>query len=97
MIMFRPNLDTRCEALFASDLQPSQYLESQQIRAAIMHMIRLVGARDCAARVAQEFGDHPDTAVTRMQWARQAVSRAYADVAREWSALTGINPIATSA
>jgi hypothetical protein len=27
--------------------------------------------------VAQEFGDHPDTAILRMQWARHAVEEAF--------------------
>jgi len=93
--MFRPDLDTRCEALFASDLQPSQHLLPQQIRTTVLRMIRLAGTQDCAARVAQEFGDHPDTAVPRMRWARDAVSRAYADVAAELSTRTGITRTAT--
>jgi hypothetical protein len=29
------------------------------------------GARGCAGRMAQEFGDHPDAAAQRMRWARQ--------------------------
>ncbi|GAA3351635.1 hypothetical protein GCM10020358_82090 [Amorphoplanes nipponensis] len=37
-----------------------------------------LGERGCAALVAQEFGEHPDCALGRMQWARTAVRRAYA-------------------
>ena len=39
--------------------------------------LRRWGVRGCAARVAGEFGDHPDTAVARMCWARAAISRVY--------------------
>jgi hypothetical protein len=67
----------RCEALFASDLQGSQCPDPEQVRQAVARAIRALGVRGCCARVAQEFGDHPDTAVARMRWARQAVSQAY--------------------
>jgi len=73
-------LDSRSEALFASELQPSDVTAPDQIRTAILGMIRLFGERGCAARVAQEFGDHPDTAVPRMRWAREAASQAYAPI-----------------
>ena len=33
----------------------------------------------CAGRVAQEFGDHPETAVIRMRWARAVAREAFAD------------------
>ena len=33
-----------------------------------------LGAAGCAGRVAQEFGDHPETAAVRMRWARTAVA-----------------------
>jgi hypothetical protein len=66
-----------CEALFASDVQPSQRAQPREVRAAVRRTIRVIGVSACAARVAQEFGDHPDTAVTRMRWARDAVSVAY--------------------
>jgi hypothetical protein len=72
----------RCEALFASGLQGSQRPDPQQVREAVSRAIRAHGVSGCCARVAQEFGDHPDTAVTRMQWARQEVSRAYPKSAR---------------
>ncbi|SRR6266540_1700612 len=73
------NLAVQCEALFASDLQSSQRPEPRQIRRAVLEMIMKYGARYCMARVAQEFGDHPDTAVIRMRWAREAVVGAYND------------------
>jgi hypothetical protein len=73
------HLAVQCEALFASDLQSSQRPEPRHIRRAILDMIMKFGARYCVAQVAQEFGDHPETAVTRMRWAREAVAEAYCD------------------
>jgi hypothetical protein len=67
----------RCEALFVSDLQGSQCPDPEQVRQAVARAIRALGVRGCCARVAQEFGDHPETAVARMRWARQVVSQAY--------------------
>ena len=56
------------EALFVSDLQPSQPLSTPLIEAAVDRMIERYGADGCAARMASEFGDHPDLAVNRMIW-----------------------------
>ena len=67
----------RAEALFASPLQPSGSPSPDQVRHAITTALRRWGVRGCAARVASEFGDHPDTAVARMCWARAAISRVY--------------------
>jgi hypothetical protein len=78
------NMPVQCEALFVSDLQPSQDLQPQQVRAAILRTIRILGVRECVARVAQEFGDHPDTAVLRMRWAKELVSQVYAVGSRNW-------------
>jgi hypothetical protein len=67
----------RCEALFASTLQPSEDANPQRVAAIIMATIRNFGSRGCAARVAQEFGDHPETAIHRMRWARTVVDTVY--------------------
>ena len=67
----------RAEALFASTLQPSESPSPDQVRHAITTALRRWGVRGCAARVAGEFGDHPDTAAARMCWARAAISRVY--------------------
>jgi hypothetical protein len=70
----RPNVDdTRCLALFASGLQPSDALTAETVAKAINRAIRRLGLRGCIARMAQEFGDHPDAAATRMSWVRQLV------------------------
>lgn len=63
--------DARCEALFASWLQPSDTPTAGMIAAAIRSAVKRFGPRGCTERMAQEFGDHPDAAVHRMRWARQ--------------------------
>ncbi|MEU4423079.1 hypothetical protein AB0F81_20840 [Actinoplanes sp. NPDC024001] len=35
------------------------------------------GVRGCAADVASEYGDHPETAAPRMRWARALVEELY--------------------
>jgi len=63
--------EARCEALFASALQPSDTPTADVIAPAIGFAVQRRGARGCADRTAQEFGDHPDAAAERMRWARQ--------------------------
>jgi hypothetical protein len=82
--MFRLSAATRYEALFASDLQSSQNPDARQVRVAIRCTLRALGARACLARVAQEFGDHPEAAVARMRWVREAVSQAHGEAHRGW-------------
>jgi hypothetical protein len=65
--------DLAVEALFASDLQPSQTPPAETVRAAVERMILRHGGDGCAAAVATEFGDHPDVAIGRMNWARATV------------------------
>jgi hypothetical protein len=57
------------EALFASFLQPSQLPTSAQVADAVCDTMLRLGAGGCAAAVAGEYGDHPETAVPRMRWA----------------------------
>ncbi len=64
----------RADALFASALQRSDELSVSQIRRAIAAALAGYGTAGCAGRVAQEFGDHPETAAVRMRWARTAVA-----------------------
>jgi hypothetical protein len=64
----------QADALFASALQRSDELSLSQIRRAVAAALRGYGAAGCAGRVAQEFGDHPETAAVRMRWARTAVA-----------------------
>jgi hypothetical protein len=39
--------------------------------------MRQFGDCGCAAQVAQEYGEHPEIAAARMQWARGAVAEAF--------------------
>jgi hypothetical protein len=70
--------DVRSEALFASSLQGSDQPTPAQVRDAIATAMRTFGSRGCAERMAQEFGDHPDTAIVRMSWARRVVATVFA-------------------
>jgi hypothetical protein len=71
----------QADALFASALQRSDEPDISQVRRAVAAAIRAFGSPGCAQRVAQEFGDHPDTAVVRMRWARIMASEAFANSA----------------
>ena len=64
----------RADALFVSALQRSEEPSAVQVHQAIAAAIRAFGARGCAARVAQAYGEHPETAVLRMRWARAVVA-----------------------
>ena len=64
----------RADALFASPLQHSDEPSAWQVRQAITAAVAAHGSRGCTARVAQAFGEHPETAVTRMRWARATVA-----------------------
>jgi len=66
--------DIRSEALFASTLQPSEEPTVAQVRREIKRAVRHLGVCGCAARMAQEFGDHPSCAAARMHWARGLVT-----------------------
>jgi hypothetical protein len=67
----------RADALFVSDLQRSDEPSAGQVRQAVAAAIHAFGSGGCAERVAQEFGDHPETAVARMRWARQLAGQAF--------------------
>lgn len=72
----------RAEALFASDLQPSDRPTDAQVARAI-HTSLVVrgGAAGCAAAMAAEYGEHPETAALRMRWALTLASRGAAHLA----------------
>lgn len=67
----------RAEALFVSDVQRSAGPLPDEVRRAVAGSIRTYGSRGCAALVAAEFGEHPETAVTRMVWALVAVRNSF--------------------
>lgn len=64
------------EALFISNLQPSDRPGEQAVQDAVTAMILRHGSDGCAAGVASEFGDHPEVAVRRMCWVRSTIRNA---------------------
>ena len=77
LAMQHPNTSAlRADALFVSTLQRSDDPSTAQVRHIIAAAVREYGPQGCAERVAQEFGDHPETAVARMRWARALASEA---------------------
>jgi hypothetical protein len=72
-IMINTVDDLVIEALFVSILQPSETPSATTVEAAVTRMILEHGSDGCAAVVAAEFGDHPETAVGRMRWVRQTL------------------------
>ena len=73
----------QADALFVSGLQRCDEPSASQVRQAVAESIRAFGYSGCAGRVAQEFGDHPETAVARMRWARAVAGEAFAETAPE--------------
>jgi hypothetical protein len=69
--------ETRVRALFVSHLQSSEPVTPETVRDAVTSAVRRHGSLGCAGLVAQEFGEHPETAVARMRWALTQVRRAY--------------------
>jgi len=85
--------NTQCEALFASVLQPSDAPTADMVVEAINCTVRQFGISGCAGRMAQEFGDHPDGAATRMRWVRRLASRTGAWApASQGGELSGLEP-----
>lgn len=58
----------RAEALFVSNVRYSDQITPELVRSAVMESLRRFGAEGCLAVVAQEFGEHPETAAPRMMW-----------------------------
>jgi len=80
--------DFQADALFTSAVQRCDEPNTGQVRQAIAAAIRAFGSLGCAERVAQEFGDHPETAIVRMRWARVVAREAFPD----WAATPGPRP-----
>jgi hypothetical protein len=66
--------DARCEALFVSDLQRSDAPDAAVLAETVSAAVRRFGVHGCASRMAQEFGEHPETAADRMRWVRELVA-----------------------
>jgi len=69
----------QADALFVSGLQRCDEPSVGQVRQAIADTIRVFGYSGCAGWVAQEFGDHPETAAARMRWAHAVAGEAFAE------------------
>ncbi len=67
----------RADALFVSVLQRSAQPTAAQVHQAVTEAVRTFGSRGCAARVAQEYGDHPEGAAARMRWAREVTGTVF--------------------
>ena len=81
IVTYHPNTSAVwADALFASMLQRSDRPDAGQVRKAIAAAVRAYGGPGCTQRVAQEFGDHPETAANRMRWARTAADEAFGDL-----------------
>jgi hypothetical protein len=62
----------QADAVFVSRLlQRCDELSAGQVRQAVAAAVRAFGRSGCAGRVAQEFGDHPDTACSGCAGARR--------------------------
>ena len=70
--------DARCVALFASGLPRPDAPVPEALAAVISCTVRQLGIAGCAGRMAQEFGDHPEAAASRMRWIRQLIGEAFA-------------------
>ena len=68
---------TRAEALFASWVQGSQMPSVDQIRTAVAETLSRLGVGGCAARMAEEYGEHPTEAARRMIWVLAALRAAF--------------------
>ncbi|MET7419984.1 hypothetical protein [Dactylosporangium sp. NPDC005555] len=58
------------EAVFASDLQPSQDVTPAQVWAAVTTAVTRHGAQGCVEILAAAYGECPETAAPRMRFAR---------------------------
>ena len=91
---YRLSISTaRADALFASALQRSDKPSAAQVGQAIAAAIREFGAQGCAARVAQAYGEHPETAALRMRWARATVTGAFGGARPELACVSGTQPL----
>ncbi len=66
----------RAEALFVSGLDPAEQPSGEMVRKVVAHVER---HGDVPARMAQEFGDHPELSVRRMAWCLAQVAGAFAE------------------
>jgi hypothetical protein len=66
----------QAELLFCSVLQPSDQPTPQQVLAAVLAswQAHQEKPQECTAELADDYGDHPELACTRMRWCLQMVA-----------------------
>ncbi|MDG6107503.1 hypothetical protein Daura_48890 [Dactylosporangium aurantiacum] len=69
-----------CMALFVSDAPNHADLDDATVRDTVDRTLDQLGPDECYARAAEVFGDRPEVALDRIQWARTLCSRALAEV-----------------
>jgi hypothetical protein len=67
-----------CMALFVSDTPNHADLDDATVRDTVDRTLDQLGANECYARAAEVFGDRPEVALDRIQWARSLCTRALA-------------------
>jgi hypothetical protein len=79
----RADLPWLAEILYISPIEPSDDACAELIRSTISASLSRCSCDvlGCAAQVAQEAGDHPETYQPRMRWALRAVAHAFPDAA----------------
>ncbi|WP_432832146.1 hypothetical protein [Dactylosporangium sp. CA-092794] len=65
-----------CMALFVSDTPCSAEPDDATVRATVDATLERLGPNECYARAAEVFGDRPEIALNRIQWARRVCQRA---------------------
>ncbi|WP_433052783.1 hypothetical protein [Dactylosporangium sp. CS-033363] len=72
----RPVDPVLCMALFVSDTPCFSDPDAATVRATVDNTLDRLGPEECYARAAEVFGDRPDVALNRIQWARSVCERA---------------------
>ena len=63
-------------ALFVSDASAYGDLDDATVRDTVHRTLDQFGPDECYARAAEVFGDRPEVALGRIQWARELCARA---------------------
>ena len=79
----------QADAVFESGLQRCDNPSVGQLWQAVAAAIEAYGCPGCAGPAAQEFGDHPETAVVWMRWARAVAREASAEPVPEFGPRSG--------
>lgn len=67
----------RAEALFCSALHPADMPDGSLVRGSAEATLAQLGAGECAARMAQAYGDDQTSAAARMAWCRKQIEAAF--------------------